>query len=83
MVQKNKDTECPKRYRAIVKVGNNPDGTAYCVKYRFDDLLKFTAFLDAQWSSWRWFNLYANRGRDKGKQIANFTKYNRPPSRYV
>jgi len=38
--QKNK----PKRYIAIVKIGNNPDGTAHCLKYHFDDLLKFTNF---------------------------------------
>lgn len=83
MVQKNKAGNRPKRYAAIVKIGNNQDGTAHCVKYRFDDLLRFTKFLDIRWSSWRWFNLYPNRGAGKGRQIANFTKNKRPSKKYV
>ena len=67
-----------KRYIAIVKVADNPDGSARCLKYRFNDLLKFTAFLDKDWCTWRWFNVYANRGIDKGQQIENFTKNRRP-----
>lgn len=80
MVQKNK---VPKRYKAIVKIANNPDGSAYCVKYHFNDLLKFTDFLDEKWSTWRWFNLFSNKGADKGKQLANFTNKKRPTTRYV
>jgi hypothetical protein len=38
-----------KKYKAIVKIKNNPDGTAFCVKYKFNDLLKFTNFLDSSW----------------------------------
>jgi hypothetical protein len=67
-----------RKYVAIVKIGNNPDGSAHCVKYRFDDLVKFTKFLDAKWSEWKWFNLFDNRGPNKGEQIANYTKNNRP-----
>ena len=29
-----------------MKLGNNPEGTAHCIKYHFDDLLKFTLYLD-------------------------------------
>jgi hypothetical protein len=83
MVQKNKEGQLPKRYAAIVKIDNNPDGTARCVKYRFDDLLKFTKFLDTRWGMWRWFNLYSNRGPDKGKQIVSFTKNKRPGRKSV
>jgi hypothetical protein len=76
MVQKNKNK--PKRYVAIVKIKNMPNGSAYCVKYRFDNLLKFAGFLDKTWSGWKWFNVYSNRGENKGKQLSNFTNRNKP-----
>lgn len=76
-----KQKRTPKRYIAIVKLWNNPDGTAHCVKYHFDDLLKFTMFLDNKWSKWKWFNLYSNRGNNKRLQIGNYTKYNKPNTR--
>lgn len=72
-----------KKYKVIVKIKNNTDGTAYCVKYRCDNLQKLLVFLDTKWSEWKWFNVYANTGKDKGKQLANFTKNNRPKSRYI
>jgi hypothetical protein len=73
----------PKRYIAIVKISNKPDGCAYCVKYRFDDLLKFVNFLDKKWSEWKWFNVYSNKGTDKGKQLGNFTNKNRPVRKHL
>ncbi len=73
----------PKRYTAIVKIKNKSDGTAHCVKYRFDNLILFTRFLDKKWASWKWFNVYSNKGMENGKQLANFTKNNRPLSKYV
>jgi len=76
MVQKNKNK--PKRYVAIVKIGNMPDGSARCVKYRFNNLLKFTTFLDTKWTTWKWFNVYANTGENKRKQVGNFTNRQRP-----
>lgn len=72
-----------KKYIAIVKIKNNPDGTAYCVKYRFDDILKFTSFLDTKWGNWKWFNLYSNKEENKRVQLANFTKFNRPITRTI
>lgn len=72
-----------KRYTAIVKINNRPDGSAHCIKYRFDNLLDFTRFLDKDWAGWKWFNVYLNRGINKGKQLANFTKYRRPKSKFV
>ena len=68
----------PKKYIAIVKVADNPDGSAKCLKYRFNDLLKFTTFLDKDWRTWRWFNVYANKGNYKGEQLDNFTNKRRP-----
>ena len=72
-----------KRYVAIVKTGNNPDGTAHCVKYRLNDLLKFTAYLDKKWIGWRWFNIYSNQGENKGTQIASFTNKKRPLTKII
>lgn len=72
-----------KKYTAIVKITNNPDGSAHCVKYRFDNLLKFTKFLDVKWVGWKWFNVYSNKGINKGKQLENFTKFKRPKSKFV
>ena len=73
----------PKKYKAIVKIKNNPDGTAHCVKYRVTDLIKSTQFLDIKWNGWSWFNVYSNIGVNKGVQLANFTKNNRPESKSV
>ena len=70
-----------KKYIAIVKVADNPDGSAKCLKYRFNDLLRFTEFLDKDWRTWRWFNVYANSGNYKGEQIDNFTNKRRPLNR--
>ena len=71
------------KYKVIVKVKNNPDRTAHCVKYRVTDLIRFAQFLDKEWSGWKWFNVYSNTGMDKGKQLANFTKNKRPGSKSV
>jgi hypothetical protein len=72
-----------KKYKIIVKIRNNPDGTAYCVKYRVNDLIKFTRFLDEEWMDWKWFNVYLNTGVNKGGQIVSYTKNKRPESRFV
>jgi len=76
----NKTVNLPKRYIAIVKIRNNPDGSAYCVKYRFNDLLKFTRFLDKVWSGWKWFNVFANIQPGKATQLGSFTNKRRPVS---
>lgn len=73
----------PKAYIAIAKVADKADGTAHCVKFRFNNLLKFTIFLDTKWSGWRWYNVFSNRGNDKGNQVANFTNKNRPLTKTV
>jgi len=72
-----------KKYIAIVKIRNNKDGSAKCVKYRFDNLLKFTEFLDKKWSEWKWYNVFSNRGSTKKTQIANFTNRNKPTKNHV
>jgi hypothetical protein len=56
------------KYKVIAKVSDD-----HFVKYRTENLLKFTAFLDKEYSGWRWFNVFF-----KGEQIGNFTKNNRP-----
>jgi hypothetical protein len=80
MVPKDKNR---KKYIAIVKIKNNSDGTANCVKYRFDDILKFTEFLDKKWPDWKWYNVYSNTGTTKRSQLGNYTKHNRPTSRMI
>lgn len=72
-----------KKYIAIVKVKNNKDGSAHCVKYRFDDLLSFTRFLDKKWAGWKWFNVYSNIGKNKGAQLTSFTKNKRPSTKLI
>lgn len=72
-----------KKYKVIVKISNNPDGTARCVKYGVNDLIKFTWFLDSNWAEWKWFNVYLNQGVGKGKQLASYTKSKRPGTRFI
>lgn len=67
-----------KKYRVIAKVGDE-----HFVKYRVNDLVKFTSFLDQMWPTWRWFNVHEYREGENGPQIANFTAKNRPTSRFV
>jgi hypothetical protein len=63
------------KYRVIAKVDNDK-----FVKYYVTNLLLFTKFLDRNFSAWRFFNVYEKSKDDKGKQIASFTKNNRPQS---
>lgn len=64
-----------KKYRVIAKVENER-----FVKYNCNDLLKFTQFLDRKFPDWRWFNVFDKKTKN---QIANFTKNNRPYSKWV
>lgn len=59
-----------KKYTCIVKTGPQK-----FVKYRLNDLIKFTTFLDRNWSGWTWFNVFDNRTR---LQVDNFTKNQKP-----
>jgi hypothetical protein len=57
----------------IVKVGNEK-----FIKYEHvDNLIRFTAFLDTKFPDWRYMNVF---DRKTHKQIASFTKKNRPSS---
>lgn len=58
------------RYTVIAKIEAEK-----FVKYRVNNLLKFTRFLDDSFPNWRWFNVYKNE-----KQVGNFTNKNRPTS---
>jgi hypothetical protein len=66
-----------------VKLSNNPNGTARCLKYRFNDLKLFTEYLDKKWQSWKWYNVYANQGELKGQQLGSFTKNNKPKNKTI
>jgi hypothetical protein len=69
-----------KKYKVIAKIGNNENGTAKTVKYNVNNLLLFTNFLDKQFPSWTWFNVYDCAEK---VQLDNFTKYSRPTSRFL
>lgn len=58
-----------RRYKCGVKV----DELLYY--WHTDNLLSFVNFLDAQYSSWKWFNVY---NTITGQNLASFTKYKRP-----
>jgi hypothetical protein len=69
-----------KKYRCIVKIGNRDNGSAHCLKYHVNNLLKFTAFLDEKHPDWRWYNVYSQK---TGEQISNFTRHQRPRQKWV
>ena len=69
-----------KKYLCVVKIANNEDGSAKCLKYHVNNLLKFTDFLDKEHSDWRWYNVYSKK---TGEQISNFTKFQRPGKKWV
>jgi len=63
-----------KQLRIIVKV--NQDSYH---KYHSKNLLSFVKFLDKDYPTWRWFNVYDS---DSGYQLANYT-INRRPTKKV
>jgi len=63
-----------KKYKVIVKVGANK-----FVKYNVNNLISFTKFLDKNFITWRWFNVYDKHTK---KQLTSFTKNNRPNRKY-
>lgn len=67
-----------KKYRVIVKADQEK-----FVKYKVNNLLLFTSFLDKSWPSWRWFNVYAYDGNNEGEQLASFSNKNRPTTRHL
>jgi hypothetical protein len=81
MVQENNNLKLmktknkPKKYVCNIKVGNNPDKSAKCVKYRSNDLLKLTSFLDKKFPTWTWYNVFL---KETGQQISSFTNKKRP-----
>ena len=60
------------KYVCIVKT---PDKH---LKYHVTDLIKFTSFLDLNYPTWKFFNVYDSKTKD---QIANFTINQRPTKR--
>jgi hypothetical protein len=67
-----------KKYKVIAKV----DAEKF-VKYNVNDLVKFSAFLDENFSGWRWFNVYQYSKESNGLQLASFTNRNRPLNRFL
>jgi len=67
-----------KKYRVIAKVEKDK-----FVKYKVNNLIMFTKFLDRKFSGWRWFNVYEYNKSHNGKQLASFTSNNKPRSKYI
>lgn len=65
--------ERQKKYKVIAKVSNDK-----FVKYHVNNLLSFTLFLDDKFKDWRYFNVF----NVNGEQIANYTKNNRPQTKW-
>lgn len=62
------------KYVCIVKTSDKH------LKYHVHDLMKFTAFLDANHKTWKYFNVYDKQTRS---QVANYTINNKPTTRQI
>lgn len=67
-------------YKVICKVDSEK-----FVKYRTSNLIDFSNFLDKSYPGWRYFNVYSNIKSSEyyEKQIANFTRNNKPQRKIV
>jgi ABC-type uncharacterized transport system permease subunit len=64
-----------KRFRIIVKISAQK-----FVRYKSNNLLAFTTFLDKKYPGWCWFNVYHY---DTRTQISSFTNKDRPRYPYI
>jgi len=71
-----------KKYKIIAKASNDESiGNKGFIKQNVNDLLRYTQFLDKEFPDWKYFNVYEYTKEGNGRQVANFTKYNRPTSK--
>ena len=61
-----------KKFVAIGKIGNNPDGTAICYKHWLKDIDQYLNKIAPKYK-FRWINFYYNTGTHKGQQICSWT----------
>jgi ABC-type uncharacterized transport system permease subunit len=59
-----------KKYKVVAKVDNDK-----FVTYHVNNLIKFSQFLDLNFSGWRWFNVY---DKSTEKQVGSYTNKDRP-----
>jgi hypothetical protein len=57
--------------KVIVKTDNSDDSFK---KWKSDNIMSFTKFLDREYPNWKYMNVYS----DTGEQVGSFTKYRRP-----
>lgn len=69
-----------KKYRVIAKVKKQGSQEWTFVKYHCNDLLSFAKFLDQNFSSWAYFNVF---DKATGNQLASFTVNQRPYKKEV
>jgi hypothetical protein len=65
-----------KRYRCIVFVYGRSDRQGKHLKYRVDDLLKFTEFLDKSHPNWWIISVYAGPGHPTQPEFKLLGRYN-------
>ena len=59
-------TKKVKRFTAVAKVGWDPIRGNICVKYRFNDLNNFLAFMQRKYSPY-WINIFYKSGTQAGR----------------
>ena len=71
-----------KKYRVIAKTGKTNEAQNF-KKWKCNNLVKFTAFLDKNYPDWCYFNVYEYRKGERGIQLESFTKNKRPTSAWT
>ncbi len=57
----------------IFKVGNLPNGAAGCIKLHTRNIVRLVAYLQRQYPTWTWMNIFDKHTR---QQIGSITKHN-------
>ena len=70
---KSNKKKVKKKFVAIGKIGNNPDGTAQCVKHWTNSVEKWMNKQAVKFP-FLWINFYYNTGTNKGRQFMSWTK---------
>ena len=72
-MKKKKKQKIKKKFVAIGKIGNNPQGGAVCYKHWTNNVAVYL-FRTATKYKFLWINFYFNTGENKGDQFASSTK---------
>lgn len=81
-MKKDKGPNKPKKYVFICKIGDNLNGTAKCVKYRANDILKFDKFIISKFGGWVWIKVYDNINKSN-TPLAYYNQKNPPTTKTI